>query len=193
MNELLQKYNEYRSIVNYRFIYYLSDGSIIEYKLKQKDFPHLIGLHKLIDIPIIRKFNDRNNLKISSKYLISKIKSQSYLTDNDIKQSIYFPNIEKRYQFFTRDNLLTISYTDIVVDFDASLIGSTLCADYILFEYNNIEYNYLCIAEDRNKNRYIESFFVNPSDLYIRGQKTVKVRRVEIYDSNGKLYLEDDF
>lgn len=65
------------------------------------DFPHLIGLHKLIDIPIIRQFNDVNNRTVSAKYLLSKIRKQSFLTETDVKNSIYYPSISDRYQNFS--------------------------------------------------------------------------------------------
>lgn len=34
--------------------YIFENDSFIRFKLKQTDFPHLIGLHKLIDILVIR-------------------------------------------------------------------------------------------------------------------------------------------
>ncbi|MBD5393572.1 MAG: hypothetical protein HDR23_08460 [Lachnospiraceae bacterium] len=191
MNDLLDKFNEYKSIVNYRWSYLLGNGQQLEFKLKQTDFPHLIGLHKLIDIPIIRQFNDVNNRTISAKFLISKIKKESLLTESAIKNSIYYPSISDRYQNFNKDNLLTVSYTDAVINFDASLIGSTLSSDYILFEHRNSGYNHLCIAMSSNGTRYAESFFHNPKDLYISGQQVVKIKKVEIYDAKGSLYIED--
>jgi hypothetical protein len=192
MNDLLDKFNEYKGIVNYRLYYELTDGTKFEFKLKQTDFPHLIGLHKLIDIPIIRQFNDRNNKTVSAKYLIQKIKQQSLLTENDVKNSIYYADIKDRYMSFGKDNLLTVSYTDAIVDFNASLIGSNLSADYILFENKNNGYNHLCIAKDKLGKRYAESFFYNQQNLYIRGQHIVKVKKIKIYDVNGNLYLEDN-
>lgn len=51
-NALYDKYNEYLTVVGYSFQYELEDGSVLAYTLKKKNFPHLIGLHKLIDIPI---------------------------------------------------------------------------------------------------------------------------------------------
>lgn len=162
MNDLLDKFNEYKSIVNYRLFYILDDDKQLEFKLKQTDFPHLIGLHKLIDIPIIRQFNDSANKTVSAKYLISKIKRETFITE-----------------------------TDAIVDFDASLIGSSLSSNYILFEKKDAGYNYLCLAVGGDGKRYIESFFHNPKDLYIQGQHVVKIKKVEIYDSDNKLFLED--
>lgn len=192
MNELLKKFNEYRDISNYRIKYILDNGDEIDFKLKQTDFPHLIGLHKLVDIPLIGQFNDNSNTTVSAKFLISKIKKESQLTDKIIKGSIYFSDIQQRYENFSRENLLTITYTDAIVNFNASLIGSKLNGDYILYENRkNKGYNYLSIARDINKNRYVESFFYNPSDIYIHNQIVVKVKKVEIFDNKGNLYLED--
>lgn len=192
MNQLLDKFNEYKSIVNYRMEYMFEDDSVIDFKLKQTDFPHMIGLHKLIDIPIIRQFNDRNNVTVSAKYIISKVKKQELLTEQIIRRSSYFQNIEDRFNNFSKENILTMSYTDAIIDFNASLIGSNLRAKYILFEQKRqIGFNHLCVAEDVRGEKYAESFFYNSTDLYIRNQAKIRVKRVRIYDKNGTLYLED--
>lgn len=194
MNKLLQKYNEYKDITNYRIKYSLANGDVIDFKLKQTDFPHLIGLHKLIDIPIIGQFNDISNTTVSAKFLISKIKKESQLTEQIIKNSVYFSSIEKRYENFSKENILTLTYTDAIVNFNASLIGSKLLADYILFENRQSQgYNYLSVAKDAKQKRYAESFFYNPTDIYIRNQTIEKVIKVEIYDKKGNLYLEEFF
>ena len=142
MNQLLNKFNEYKSIVNYRIEYIFEDHSTVSFKWKQTDFPHLIGLHKLIDIPVIRQFNDQKN-------------------------------------------------TDVIIDFNASLIASNLKAKYILFEKKAMGYHHLCIAEDGEGKKYAESFFCNATDLYIRNQVKIKVKGVRVYDNLGVLYLED--
>lgn len=191
LNQLLNKFNEYKSIVNYRIEYVFEDDSIVGFKLKQTDFPHLLGLHKLIDIPVIRQFNDKNNLVVGAKYINSKIKKQELLTENIVRGSTYFPNIEVRFNNFSKENILTMSYTDAIIDFNASLIASNLKAKYILFEKKKTGYNHLCIAEDSNGKKYAESFFYNATDLYIRNQMTIKVKCVRIYDNFGVLYLED--
>ena len=191
LNQLLDKFNEYKSIVNYRLEYIFENDSSISFQLKQTDFPHLLGLHKLIDIPVIRQFNDKNNSVIGAKYINSKIKKQELLTENIIKRSLYFPDIKVRFNSFSKENILTMSYTDAIVDFNAFLINSNLKAKYILFEKKNQGYNHLCVAEDGNGKNYAESFFHNSTDLYIRNQRTIKVKCIRIYDNLGKLYLED--
>ncbi len=192
MNGLLLKFLEFKGISHFRIKYTLANGDVFEFKLKQTDFPHLIGLHKLVDIPLIGQFNDVSNTTVSAKFLISKIKKESQLTENIIKKSVYFSSIEQRYHNFSRENLLTLTYTDAIVNFNASLIGSKLRGDYILFENQKTKgYNYLSVAKDARQKRYVESFFYHPTNLYIRNQNIVKVSKVEIFDNEGNLYLED--
>ena len=141
-----------------------------------------MGLHKLVDIPIIRHFNDKNNKTVSVKYIISQIKRQSILTENIVRNSAYFQKIQQRYERFTKDNLLSISYTDVVIDFDKTIFGSRMNAKYILFENQNIQgYNHLCIAENEKKEQYAESFFYEPSDLYLKNQRKVKIKKLAIF------------
>ncbi|MCI9126677.1 MAG: hypothetical protein HFG28_05710 [Eubacterium sp.] len=191
MNQLLYKFNEYKSIANYQMEYELDNGDTIKVKLRQTDFPHLIGLHKLIDIPIIRQFNDKSNVTVSAKFIISKIKREQLLTENVIKHSNYFNLISKRYEHFTKDNILSLSYTDALIDFNADLICSSLKSKYILFEKKEQGYNHLCIAQSIKATKYVESFFYNSTDLYIRNQKLIKVKKIKIYDSKGNIYMED--
>ena len=110
MNGLLEKFNEYKDISNYKIKCILANGDEVMFKIKQTDFPHLIGLHKLIDIPIIGQFNDISNTTISAKFLISKIKKEKLLTENIIRNSNYFPSIEQRYNNFTKKFAIVILY-----------------------------------------------------------------------------------
>ena len=193
MNQLLEKYNDYKSIVNNKIVYEFEDGNIIEFAPKQTEFPHLIGLHKLVDIPIIRQFNDKTNQTVSAKFLISKIKQERFLTEDIKKSSRYFSEIEDRFNRFNKDNILLLSYTDVILDFNPILIGSDLKAKYILFEETEQGcYSHLCVAETNENICYLESFFYEPSDLYIRNQKRIKIRNVKMFDNKGKLFLEDN-
>ena len=193
MNLLLEKYNEYKSIVNYRMIYELDNGDVIDVKIDKNNFPHLIGLHKLLDIPVIRQFNDLNNKTVSAKYIISKIKKEDLLTDSVVRSSSYFADIEDRYNNFNKNNFLSLSYTDAIIDFNPNLISSSLKSDYILFEQFNKGYNHMCIATDKSCKNYAESFFYEPSDKYINRQTIVKVNKISILDNKGNRFVSDEF
>mgnify|MGYP007069918253 CR=1 FL=1 len=49
------------------------------------------------------------------------------------------------------------------------------------------------IAVDKLGRTYVETFFYNAADLYIRNQKVVKIEKVQIFDEMGNLYFEDNF
>ncbi|WP_027400214.1 PBECR4 domain-containing protein [Anaerovorax odorimutans] len=193
MAGLLAKFENYKKLINFTICYELENGAKIKYIYKKENFPHLIGLHKLVDLPLIQRFNDPKNHIINSKYIISKIK-QSKLTEIDVKSSCYYNKIVDRYSHFNAENLMSLTYTEVVIDFDRSLLRNSKLykTKYILFEKENSEYRHLCIAKDASK-YYIESFFYEKSNDYINNQKIVKVKSVQIFDSKGNLYLEDTF
>lgn len=45
---------------------------------------------------LLEKFNDISNTTVSAKFLISKIKKESQLTESTIKNSVYFAEIARR-------------------------------------------------------------------------------------------------
>ena len=53
------------------------------------------------------------------------------ISDNG-KNDEFYEKIKDRYENFSRDNLLTVTYTDAIVDFNSKLIGSSLQSKYIL-------------------------------------------------------------
>lgn len=93
---------------------------------------------------------------------------------------------------FNKENILSLSYTDVVLDFNPALIDSDLKAKYVLFEEKEDGcYNHLCVAEASANKKYLESFFYEPSDLYIRNQVQIRIKSVEIFDDKGNVFLED--
>lgn len=194
MNDLLQKYNDYTRLKNCKAEYLLSNGMIIDFTYKEENFIHLLGLHKLTDIQLIQLFNDKSNKKIQTKYIISRIKKNKF-TDVMVKSSVFYPNIALRYENFSYDSLTTLTYTDAVINFNPALIKSKIKSDYLLFEQKiNNEYNHLGIAEDNNtKKRYIETFFHQSTDMYIRGQTIVKVKSFTLYAPDNQIIVTDSF
>lgn len=194
MNDLLQKYNDYIRLKNCRAEYLLSNGMIIDFKYKEENFIHLLGLHKLTDIQLIQLFNDKSNKKVQTKYIISRIKRDKF-TDAMVKASVFYHDIESRYESFSYDNLTTLTYTDAVINFNPALIKSKIKSNYLLFEQKaNHEFNHLGIAEDRNtKNRYIETFFHQTTDMYIKGQTIVKVKSFTLYTPDNQIIVTDSF
>lgn len=191
MNELLKKYNDYMRLENCRAEYQLLNGSTIEVIYKEENFDHLLGLHKLKDIQLIQLWLDKNVKAIWLPEVIRRIKNQTF-TDTMVKSSIFYGDIQKRYDSFSYANLTTLSYTDAIINFNPKIIHSKLKSDYLLFEEKNGEYNHLGIALDGNSgNRYFETFFHEPTDMYLVGQTIVPVKSFALYDPCGRVIVFD--
>ena len=193
-DKLKEMYLEYMKLDGYRVEYLLENGVTVEFKYEQKYFGHLLGLHKLTDIQIIQFWQDKSNLKVNLKSVIRQIKREQ-LTDLDIRNSTFYPLIKERYENFNYDTLTSLNYTDAIIDFDASLLGSKLKSDYLLYELTpNGEYNHMGIAADPfSGERYAETFFVEPSAKYLTGQTIVKINKFTLYDKNNRVVVSDTF
>ena len=191
---LLLKYKDYIRLKNCRAEYNLSNGMTIDFVYREENFIHLIGLHKLKDVQLIQLLNDKSNKKVQTKYIISRIK-KGIFTDAMVRASIFCSDIEARYDSFSYDNLTTLSYTDAVINFNPTLINSKIKSSYLLFEEKiNNEYNHLGIAEDCNTNiRYIETFFHQTNDMYIKGQTITKVESFNLYTPDNQIIVSDSF
>ena len=194
MDGLLQKYNDYKRLKNCRAEYVLSNEMMIDFTYKEDNFIHLLGLHKLKDIQTIQMFNDKDNKKVQTRYIISRIK-KSRFTDAMVKSSVFYEEIAERYESFTYENLITLTYTDAVINFDPKRINSKIKSDYLLFEEKeNHEYNHLGIAKDPISNkRYIETFFHQSTDMYIQNQQLVKVKSFTLYSPDNQIIVTDSF
>lgn len=194
MNELLQKYYDYIKLKNHKAKYLLADGTSIEFIYKEENFIHLLGLHKLGDIRLMQLFNDKANKKVQAKYIISRIKKGKF-TDDMVRASVFFPKIKERYENFSYDSLTTLSYTDAIINFNPTIINSSIKSDYLLFEQTaDNGYNHLGIAIDKlTGKRYIETFFHQSTDMYISKQLVVKIKSYTLYSPKDEIILTDSF
>lgn len=80
---LKEKMEDYFEIVKYSMLYELESGIKLEFTFEKTAFPHLAGIHKLIDIPLIRKYNDPRETMVSAKYLLSKIRQGKFYEKSD--------------------------------------------------------------------------------------------------------------
>lgn len=194
MPGLQKKLIDYMNIVGYTMHYEFESTTTLNFTFEKNSFPHMAGLHKLRDIPLIQQFNNPNNKMICAKYLISKIKKGA-LTENDVKNSCYYGLIEQRYHQFTSENLFSMTYTDVIIDFNVTRLVSSklLHTKYILYEKEKTGYRQLCIAINASGECYAETFFFEPSDNYIKGQTHEKIHKVQMIAPDGTIYFEDSF
>lgn len=152
----------------------------------------MAGLHKLKDINIIQTYLGKQGF---ANQILSKIKKGT-LTESDVKASKYFPLIQKRYEEFTLENLFSLSYSDVIIDFDITKLAKSKLKNtkFILFEKNMDQENrHLCIAGNETNGFYPETFFFKSSDYYIKNQVLEKVKKFQIIKADGSIYFEDKF
>lgn len=194
ISELRHKFNDYMNIVGHTIHYEFESGNTLEFQFHKNNFPHMIGLHKLLDIPLIQRFNNPKDKMAGANYIISKIKKGDF-TETDVKSSLYYEAIQKRYNQFTANNLFSMTYTDAIVNFDVSKLPNSKLQNtqYILYETEPDGYRNLCVGHDKSEKYYVETFFYEPSDYYIRGQLHEKIVRMHIIAPDNSIYFEDTF
>ena len=190
MDPLKQKLVDLSTLYGWVFEYILEDGTQIEMHLERKCIPHLLGLHKLVDVPILGRFADKNDKVVNAKYILSKIKKEILVTDSVVRSSVHFPKIKERYESIGKEVLLSLCFTEAVIDFNPALINSMLQAQFLLFEDTGNGYRHLSIVKE-GSTYFPESYFFEQSDKYVRGQTTIKVKRVRFLDSKGCVQLEE--
>lgn len=118
------------------------------------------------------------------------------MTEADIRASKYFPLIQRRYEEFTLENLFSLSYSDVIVDFDVTKLAKSKLNNtkFILFEKTAKNGNrHLCIAGSQQDGFYPETFFFEPSDYYIRNQVIEKIKSFRLIKDDGSVCFEDSF
>ena len=191
---LLKKYKDYIRLQKCKAEYRLSNSMIVSFEYKKENFIHMLGLHKLRDIQVIKMYNDKSNQKVKANYVLSRIK-KGKLTDSLIKASVFYSNIKERYENFSYENLTTLTYTDAIINFNPTLIKSKLKSIYILYEEKEDgTYNHLGISKDnKTQNFYIETFFHQVTDMYIKGQTIVEIDKFTLYAPDNQIIVTDSF
>ena len=188
MDPLNLKYQDFKKINQYTFNYLLENGREITFKVRQNQFPHLIGLHKLTDIRLIAMFIDPSNSVVNAKYINSKIKKEE-LTDAQVQSSAFFSEIRDRYNYLSSEAILSLAFNEVIIDFDKTLLTTNLQSDYIFTDRKTGGNLYLGIVRDGTE-YYPETFFFNSTNYYTRGQTIIGIKRIRIYDANKNLLLE---
>jgi len=170
MDKLLEAAREYAKLINIDFIYTLENGIVLQVYFIPSFFYHLIGLQKLVDIPLVQK-GPRNN----PGYIFRNI-LRGKITLTDIQKSRHFSEIESRVKHFSQINML-VEFERIIVDFDSTLINSKMInADYILFKKSNdnMHLNLFLKTDDNNKQVPL-TFISDRTDYYTHRQKMIEI------------------
>lgn len=180
LRELMMKYEE---LIGKNYCYELVNNSEIEVIFKEENFPHIIGLHKLLDI---KELNRLNKKTISGKNIYKKLK-QGKIKNELILSSYYYKTIENRFKYFFK--IEDLVFERVIYDFDRTKLRSKIKADLVLYTIEDELYIQLFLVKN-NKGYYVPmTFIVEYDDRYVRGQVYYNIKRLSIMEK-GKEYEE---
>lgn len=191
MNKLLEKFEDFKKLNNYTFSYVLENGLSVVFKLQQHQFPHLIGLQKLTDLSFVGKYVDKNDYSVTAKTIVRDIKRE-VITENTLRASSHFSEIEPRYVFLTCENLLSLSFNEVIIDFNKKILNTLLKSDYILIEAKNKGFFHLGLVKTDSGIYVPETFFFETTNYYTNNQKILKIKEITITDPSGKIVLHEN-
>ena len=170
--------NIYSEIKKYKYIFTLDNNEVISVRFASKHFHHLVGLHKLTDIPQVQvKPNVSNTSSIFRQLKNKKINEQS------LKKSIFYNKITDRIAYFDtipsllRDCKFIVDFDHEKLPFDSELENTK----YILYKrLNNGRIIHLTMVIDNIGIINPETFFVHPNNDYLSEQKLLSVTDIKI-------------
>ena len=89
LSTLLECIDIYETLTKNRYILTLENGDVIRLQFSNKHFHHLVGLHKLTDIPQVQKKPGKQSTSVIYKMLVSK-----KIDDKAIKRSAFYSKIK---------------------------------------------------------------------------------------------------
>jgi hypothetical protein len=176
MDPLQAKALEYEELLPFDHLFSLQDGRKVLLVFRESNFPHLLGLHKLTDIPMIRLMGSRSRQSISPQALYKIILKGNFGMDN-IVRSAFFQSVSSRIDAFGTESLEAMLYKLSVVDFDPNrIITDMLKARFLFVRQNGDHWEHLAIGRDIDKDSYFPlSFFVDVRDYYFFNQRVVDI------------------
>ena len=121
---LKRKALSYRKLFPYNFLFRLQNDYILKLKFLGSNFPHLIGLHKLIDKSIFARLADSNNNSVTGTTIFKDI-LRGKVSYGFLSSSNRFNLIKERFDYFNFDKLNDLLFKNVVIDFDTSSLTET--------------------------------------------------------------------
>lgn len=144
-------------------------------KIIPSNLPHLLGLHKLKDIEILKDLSEK---KVAASLIYKKLTNLD-LDYSIISKSVYFSKIEDKLKwFYLIEDLL---YNEKIVIFNKKKLkvndgeeGTLIKSNMIFYLVKQKLYIHLCLAKASNY-YYPETFLVHHGNYYVKKQVRRKI------------------
>lgn len=190
MGKIAQLAKDYEKFIDKRYSYYLEDGTSFDVIFQKKRFAHLLGLHKIVDIPQFYKLSQK---KYSGSKAFKDVRNED-IKDEQIFESYYFDEIKDRYTYFSK--LEEIVFQKVVYDFDKEKAKSKIKGDMMLYTVEDGVCLHLFLVKSNNGDMVPMTFIVEKSNKYIDGQTDILIKEMHIKEKGKEdikyTYIFDD-
>lgn len=181
MGVLESAISDYELLLKKDYKYELLDKKDVEVKFKKENFPHLLGLHKLVDIKDLKRLHDK---KIKGSKIYKKVTDKE-ISNEMVLSSPYYNKIENRFKYFNKIN--EIIFTKVIYNFDRTKVHTSIKADLVLYTIKDNLYIHLFLVKSSKGNYFAPmTFIVEEDDKYIKEQIGYDVKQISIIE-NGKV------
>lgn len=178
MDKISGAIKTYEGLMNKKYIYELLNGDSLEVIFKKENFPHVIGLHKLVDI---NEFNRLNNKTIKGNKVFKMVKNKD-IEEEKIVNSPNYEKIELRVDKFHKINELV--FNRVIYNFDRTKVRTTIKADLVLYTVEDGMYIHLFLVKNKFGKYVPMTFIVETNDKYIKGQNDFAISKLSIEEKN---------
>lgn len=190
MGKVAQLAEDYEKFINKKYSYYLENGTSFDVIFEKKRFAHLLGLHKIVDIPQFYKLSQK---KYSGSKAFKDVRNED-IKDEQIFESYYFDKIEDRYIYFSR--IEEIVFQKVVYDFDKEKAKSKIPGDMMLYTVEDGLFLHLFLVRSKNGDMVPMTFLVEKSNKYIEGQTDILIKELHVKEKGKEdvkhTYIFDD-
>ncbi len=169
----------YATLLNKNYVFKIEGNITFEIKFSTSNFHHLLGLHKLKDLPRLLNLKPKN---VYAKILSGEISAEF------IEKSVHYPKIADRIKYFEHIfDVLNKEKCKIIIDFDSSKVQNCKLSDtkYILyFEILRRNYFLLTLGQARRNIIYPETIMFEPSAKYNSEQTLLDVYDIQVLTKN---------
>ena len=163
----------YEKLMRFKYTYTLDDGTVISFKFADLHFHHLIGLHKLVDIPQLQKEKGKRSAAVIYKHLRDTPKEHTDY-DSIIPKSSFYSSIIDRIAYFDLIPDL-LSDCKVIVDFDYKKVKNFKTelkgTKYILYKrLDDDKILHLTLCATNNNVIMPETFFMHSGKEYLDNQ-----------------------
>lgn len=169
----------YEGFIDKKYIYNLENGTSFNVIFEKKRFAHLLGLHKIKDVPQLNKLSQK---KYSGNKAFKDVKSE-IIKDEQIFKSYYFDEIENRYKYFSK--LEDIVFQKVIYDFDSDKANSKIKADMMLYTVEDGLHLHLFLVKSNKGDMVPMTFIVENGNKYTYRQTDILIKELQIKE-DGK-------